>query len=629
MQKKQVAAAARRRMDAGCRPAVFGLLGVKPLLAGRVDVDDRDAGRSTGRHADAISLRRSQKQPADLIYLAGRGTESMCAGGRFVRIDRENRDSRLRQLNGFFQCIHGFPPEPLLMDRSLMIASGTGCDCRQPVPAEADRTFWRDDTAVHVQTLKVGEAEAHDDVAPQADRCRVAARAAADRGQEDGRERAGARRTEMSTPGIDAPPWNEALIRYAKGAPMALIANVLVVLDIDPAFQGKIGWDLLRDEPMMLAPMPWSINDRTCPRPFEDADDTWLAEWMQRVVGLFVNSGMCHEAINTIAGRNRYHPVVDYLKRCVWDGKKRLDTVPERILHVKLPKVPNKRVKYLTKEEKAQKAYIKYVRSVFAKWMISAVARVCVPGCKADHVLVLEGEQGEKKSTFFSIIGNPWYTPDVAALGSKDAAEQIVGVWIVELDELDSLSRARDVAAAKSFISRPTDRFRWSYGRRVGEYRRQCVFGGTVNPQPWMRDPTGGRRFWPLTCVGEADTSRLIAERDQLWAEAFHRYEKGEAWYIEDKGVLAAAENQQMQRAPEDPWQSAVQPFLNSIGDNKLTTSYLMGKLKIPAERQGKAESMRMAIVLKNLGYIPKKVWDNDAGHGVRVYEKEQKDTKK
>src|SRR6516225_3284651 len=154
-------------MDAGCRPAVFGLLGVKPLLAGRVDVDDRDAGRSTGRHADAISLRRSQKQPADLIYLAGRGTESMCAGGRFVRIDRENRDSRLRQLNGFFQCIHGFPPEPLLMDRSLMIASGTGCDCRQPVPAEADRTFWRDDTAVHVQTLKVGEAEAHDDVAPQ------------------------------------------------------------------------------------------------------------------------------------------------------------------------------------------------------------------------------------------------------------------------------------------------------------------------------------------------------------------------------------------------------------------------------------------------------------------------------
>ena len=54
-----------------------------------------------------------------------------------------------------------------------------------------------------------------------------------------------------------------------------------------------------------------------------------------------------------------------------------------------------------------------------------------------------------------------------------------------------------------------------------------------------------------------------------------------------------------------------------------------MGKLKIPAERQGKAESMRMAIVLKNLGYIPKKVWDNDAGYGVRVYEKEQKDTKK
>ena len=409
---------------------------------------------------------------------------------------------------------------------------------------------------------------------------------------------------------------------------MALIANVLAILDMDLAFKGKIGWDLLRDEPMMLTPMPWSINGRACPRPFENADDTWLAEWMQRIAGLFVSSDMCHEAVNTIAGRNRYHPVVDYLKRCLWDGESRLDTVPERILHVAVPQVPDRRDEDLTNEEKVKKAYIEYIRSVFSKWMISAVARVCNPGCKADHVLVLEGEQGERKSAFFSIIGNPWYTPDVAALGSKDAAEQIVGVWIVELDELDSLSRARDVAAAKSFITRSTDRFRWSYGRRVSEHKRQCVFGGTVNPQPWMRDPTGGRRFWPLTCVGEADTDRLIAERDQLWAEAFHRYKNGEAWYLEDKAVIAVAKNQQMFRAPEDPWQSAVQQYLNPVND-KLTTSYLMSKLNIPVERQGKAESMRMAIVLKNLGYVPKKVWDNDVGYGVRVYEKEQKGTQK
>jgi hypothetical protein len=114
----------------------------------------------------------------------------------------------------------------------------------------------------------------------------------------------------------------------------------------------------------------------------------------------------------------------------------------------------------------------------------------------------------------------------------------------------------------------------------------------------------------------------------RLRSIGFSSHKNGEAWYLEDKAVIAAAENQQMQRAPEDPWQSAVEPFLNPIND-KLTTSYLMSKLKIPLERQGKTESMRMAIVLKNLGYIPKKVWDNDVGYGVRVYEKEQKDNKK
>jgi len=432
----------------------------------------------------------------------------------------------------------------------------------------------------------------------------------------------------MSVEGLGQPPWWDACIF---GGPkgnkiLPVMANVLIILEQDPLFAGKIGWDKLRDEPMLLEPMPWSINGRVCPRPFDDADDTFMSACFQmKPFDMNVSSKLCHEAVNAIATRNSYHPVINYFNRCAetWDGFYRIDTVPERIFHVKTHEIPDKNDEDLTEEERQKKAYNRYVRSVLGKWMISAVARICDPGCKVDHVLILEGEQELKKSQVFKILGTPWYTPDIAALGSKDAAEQIVGVWIVELDELDALTRARDVAATKSFITRETDRFRWSYGRRVGEYRRQCVFGGTVNPQPWMRDPTGGRRFWILACPKEIDTNQLIAERDQLWGEAFARYKEGEIWYLTDKEVIEAARAEQMARAPEDPWLGKIRDYLNTT-TRKITTYEALEYLKIPSERQGKAEAMRVGVLLKSLGYEPKKVWDSDSKNTVRVYEKLQ-----
>jgi predicted P-loop ATPase len=203
-----------------------------------------------------------------------------------------------------------------------------------------------------------------------------------------------------------------------------------------------------------------------------------------------------------------------------------------------------------------------YSRAVGSRWLISAVARIFRPGAKADCCLILEGPQGIRKSTALRTLAGEYFTDELADLGSKDAAMQTRGVWIIELSELDSLSHS-EVARIKAFMSRTTDRFRPPYGMRLVESPRQCVFAGTVNHSTYLRDETGGRRFWPVTC-GRIDVTALARDRDQLWAEANERFDGGAVWWLETAELVRMAADQQVDRYEGDPWEEVIAPWLEN-----------------------------------------------------------------
>src|SRR5208282_1506986 len=131
---------------------------------------------------------------------------------------------------------------------------------------------------------------------------------------------------------------------------------------------------------------------------------------------------------------------------------------------------------------------------------------------------------------------------EIEDLGSKDAAMQTRGVWVIVIAELDSMNRG-EVSKIKAFISRATDRFRPPYGKRLVESPRQCVFAGSVNHSNYLRDETSGRRFWPVACT-RILIEDLARDRDQLWAEAVVRYRAGERWWL-DTAELNIAEEQE------------------------------------------------------------------------------------
>jgi putative DNA primase/helicase len=221
------------------------------------------------------------------------------------------------------------------------------------------------------------------------------------------------------------------------------------------------------------------------------------------------------------------HPVRDWLDALEWDGEPRITEVLIEVLCAKGESV--------------------YLAGVLRRFMIAAVARVMKPGCKADNMLVLVGAQGGGKSTFARVLGEPWSVESHSTFGSKDAAQELDGAWIVEVAELSGM-RKSEVETVKNFISKTSDHYRPAYGRHVIDQPRSCVFIGTTNEDKFLVDYTGNRRFWPILCSGRVDLKLLQNARDQLWAEARSAFAAGEQWYLTAKEAEIAANVQEGHR---------------------------------------------------------------------------------
>src|SRR4030095_10421381 len=263
-----------------------------------------------------------------------------------------------------------------------------------------------------------------------------------------------------------------------------------------------------------------------------------------------------------------------------WDGVQRVDTWL---------------TSYLGAEE------TEYARAVGSRWLISAVARILRPGAKADCCLILEGPQGIRKSTALKTLAGEFFTDELADLGSKDAAMQTRGVLIIEVSEWDSLSHS-EVGRIKAFMSRTTDRFRPPYGLRLVESPRQCVFAGTVNHGSYLRDETGGRRFWPAVC-GRIDIDGLAGVRDQLWAEAKLRFESGCPWWLDTPDLGQLASDQQEARYEGDPWEEVIGPWLESRQSTAIS-EVLAKCLNKPQAQWTQTDKIRAARCLRAQGWL-------------------------
>ena len=338
----------------------------------------------------------------------------------------------------------------------------------------------------------------------------------------------------------DEPPahtasWRSRLLVTDKGEPRALLANVITALRHAPEWEGVLWRDEFALKTVARKPTPWGGVGA-----WSEREDGLVTDWLQHQ-DIRVSKEVAGQGIEIVAGDRPFHPVREYLESVTWDGVPRL----QEWLHRHLGVAPSP-----------------YAAAVGSRWLISAVARIYQPGCKADCCLILEGPQGIKKSTTLRTLAQPWFIDHVPDLGTNDSLIQVHSAWVIELAELESMSRA-EVSSIKQFVSARIDTFRPPYGKRSGDFPRQCVFAGSVNNNMYLRDETGGRRFWPVKCKAPViDIDALAGDRDQLWAEAVCLYFEGRTWWMDTPDLNRLATQEQTARYEGDPWDELILPWL-------------------------------------------------------------------
>ena len=354
----------------------------------------------------------------------------------------------------------------------------------------------------------------------------------------------------------------EALQLDRSGRPACNHANLVKLLTEHSDWLNVFVTDTFDDVRKVLKPLPYdpASGFHFKPRLLADNDFTKVCIWLNHFGMVATQKPTVIDAVYAACAQQSFNSLADYLNHV----QKRypandclLDTWMTQFMGVKT-------------QGSDERAYVTAVSRLF---LIQAVARAKEPGCKADSVVILEGDQGTGKSTALRILFSEEHFGDqLPHMASKDASSYLKGKWGVELAELE-FKKKTEVETIKAFISRQSDNYRPAYGRQEIVSARTCVFVGTTNRDDYLVDETGNRRFLPVK-TGAINQEALVDNRDRLWAAAAHAYDANEQyWLVSDVAVIA--QDQAKQRLEQDPWVETIAQKMATFNEATIRDTFI------------------------------------------------------
>lgn len=414
------------------------------------------------------------------------------------------------------------------------------------------------------------------------------------------RQQADATKAEKLTGGLVGLQLSKA------GKPLSTIDNAVQILLRDHRTQGAMGFNEFAGLPEMLRPLSEVLGSGASSAigDFQEHDITALRAWFNREWNISLTKSDAWDISILWARHGAFNPVANRLIQCdaEWDGKIRLDTWLQTYLGAETGSIGE------------------YLRGIGRGWLIGAVARALNPGCKMDTVLILEGAQGAGKSRAArtlteAVYGRAFVETLPSLTNSQETMRALRGAWIVELAELSSIQGRVEAEHVKAFLTTQEDTGREPYGRRYERWKRTAVFFGTTNEMEYLRDASGGRRFWAVR-VGAIDIELLRKDAPQLWGEAVHAYKQGETWHIKDTQVMQQAVEQQHARLLTDSWDDLITEYVQQVAhsENIFTMLWAMHELFTlifkgqDLHEKQQLEQRRFGAALRRCGFNSRKV---------------------
>jgi putative DNA primase/helicase len=340
--------------------------------------------------------------------------------------------------------------------------------------------------------------------------------------------------------------WLTKLAYTQQGLIKSSIDNVKIILENDPKLKDKLAYNEFSLRDTIKGKLPWNKKNEI--RFWDDNDESGLRHYLEKVYGITRATQMISDAARLIFNQNKFHPVRDYLNSLVWDDKKRVETLL---------------INYFGVEDNI------YTRAASRIFVCGAVARIMHPGCQLDYVTTIVGKQGIRKGTFYRFMAkkDEWYT-ELATIKYKEAIEETMGKWIVEMAEMAPTKRS-EIEEMKAFITNKSKTIRLAYAHNPTDIPRQYVLVASTNEGAFLKDATGDRRYLPvdadMSMAAKSIKDDLKGEVDQIYAEAILIYKrlKHEALMLSPEEEVLASMAQDNHRIVDDE-ESTIIEFLDT-----------------------------------------------------------------
>lgn len=333
--------------------------------------------------------------------------------------------------------------------------------------------------------------------------------------------------------------------------------------------------------------------------PITEAHYGDVREQMADLYGMHMSKDDAASVVYETAQLRKYHPVRQYLN--LLEAKEDPSVITGLLLSLGAEDTPLHR---------------KYIEC----FLVSAIRRAqCVNplGVKVDTMLVLQGNQGIKKSSFFRTLGSPWFSDTNIEPGTPDAMMQCRRHLIIEFAEVD---QHKNAAKIKAFITSQVDSYRQPYARLHEEYPRSCVFVGTTNEESFLFDETGSRRYHVLFLKKEIDLDWVAKFRDAVWSHAMALEARGVPhWLTYEEEAARKVSNERAQI--EERWEDIIQAWLLKLGAkaNRISAEDVLSQaVQVPADRRSAGDKVEVGRILHRLGY--RKIRENAHGSRRSVY---------